>query len=62
LSEFTGFLPPELADLGLMALADPGFAERLVESLRRLPPAAAVDEGPGGAPAMNEVLELAACP
>jgi len=61
MSEFTGILPPELADLGLMALADPGFAERLVESLRRLPPAAAVDELPGSAPALDEALELAAC-
>jgi hypothetical protein len=62
MSEFTGILPPELADLGLMALADPAFAERLVESLRRLPPAAGVDERPGGAAAMTEVLELATCP
>jgi hypothetical protein len=44
-----------------MALADPRFAERLVESLRRLLPAAAVDERPGSAPALNEALELAAC-
>ena len=34
MSEFTTSLPPELADLGLMALADPGLAERLVEALR----------------------------
>jgi hypothetical protein len=61
MSEFTGILPPELADLGLMALADPGFAERLVESLRRLPRAAAVDERPRSAPALDEALELAAC-
>jgi hypothetical protein len=38
MSESTSFLPPELADLGLMALADPAFAERLVEALRGLPP------------------------
>lgn len=62
MSEFAGILPPELADLGLMALADPGFAERLVESLRRLPPAPAVDERPCSTLAMNEALELAACP
>ena len=35
--EFTTFLPPELADIGLMALADPSLAERLVEALRGLP-------------------------
>jgi hypothetical protein len=38
MSESTCFLPPEFADMGLMALADPSFAERLVEALRRLPP------------------------
>jgi hypothetical protein len=38
MSESTRFLPPEFADMGLMALADPAFAERLVEALRRLPP------------------------
>jgi hypothetical protein len=43
MSEFTDFLPPELADIGLMAFADPGFAERLVEALRCLPPERAVD-------------------
>jgi hypothetical protein len=35
--EFTTFLPPELADIGLMALADPSLAERLIEALRGLP-------------------------
>jgi hypothetical protein len=37
MSEFTISLPPELADIGLMALADPGLAERLVEALREQP-------------------------
>jgi hypothetical protein len=37
MSESTCFLPPELADMGLMALADPTFAQRLIDALRRLP-------------------------
>lgn len=37
MSESTSFLPPELADIGLMAFADPTFAQRLVDALRRLP-------------------------
>jgi hypothetical protein len=34
-SETTTFLPAELAELGLMAYADPTFAERMVEALLR---------------------------
>jgi hypothetical protein len=63
MSEFTAFLPPELADIGLMALADPGFAERLVEALQRLPPQSAVAARPATAPAGSEesgALELPA--
>jgi hypothetical protein len=43
MSEFISFLPRELADIGLMAYADPDFAERLVEALRRLPNSHGVD-------------------
>jgi hypothetical protein len=38
MSETTNFLPAELAELGLMAYADPTFAERMVEALLRRPP------------------------
>lgn len=53
MSEFISFLPPEFADIGLMALADPGFAERLVESLRRLPSESVVDARPPAVPACD---------
>jgi len=38
-SETTTFLPADLAELGLMAYADPTFAERMVEALLRRAPA-----------------------
>jgi hypothetical protein len=38
MSETTAFLPAELAELGLMALADPTFAERMVEALLQRSP------------------------
>jgi len=38
MSETTTFLPAELAEMGLMALADPTFAERMVEALLRRSP------------------------
>jgi len=37
MTEFTSFLPAELTEIGLLAAADPHFAERLLEALRRLP-------------------------
>jgi len=36
MSETTSFLATELTEMGLMAAADPHFAERLLEALRRL--------------------------
>jgi hypothetical protein len=39
MTEVTTFLSAELTEIGLMAAADPHFAERLVEALRRLPAA-----------------------
>jgi len=36
MSDTTPFLSAELTELGLMAAADPHFAERLLEALRRL--------------------------
>ena len=51
MSEFAAFLPEELAEIGLMAFADPNLAERLVAALRCLPPAGSVESCP--APASN---------
>ena len=36
MSDTTPFLAAELTEMGLMAAADPQFAERLLEALRRL--------------------------
>ena len=36
MSDTTPFLAAELTEMGLMAAADPHFAERLLEALRRL--------------------------
>jgi hypothetical protein len=36
MSDTTSFLAAELTEMGLMAAADPHFAERLLEALRRL--------------------------
>jgi hypothetical protein len=49
MSEFATFLPEELAEIGLMAFADPNLAERLVAALRCLPPAGANESHPAPA-------------
>ena len=36
MSDTTSFLATELTEMGLMAAADPRFAERLLDALRRL--------------------------
>ena len=38
MTDITSFLAAELTEIGLVAAADPHFAERLIEALRRLPP------------------------
>jgi hypothetical protein len=45
MTDTTSFLTAEFIEMGLMAAADPDFAERLIEALRRLPAA------PAGEPA-----------
>lgn len=58
MSEFTTFLPQELAELGLMAFADPSLADRLADALRGLPAGQLVDAPP---PAPSSLaLELCA--
>ena len=38
MTDITSFLAAEFTEIGLAAAADPHFAERLIEALRRLPP------------------------
>ena len=40
MSDVTCFLPAEIIEMGLIAAADPAFAERLVLALEQLPDAA----------------------
>jgi len=40
MSDVTFFLPAEMIEMGLVAAADPAFAERLILALRQLPDAA----------------------
>jgi len=37
MTDITSFLAAEFTEIGLAAAADPHFAERLIEALRRLP-------------------------
>ena len=37
MTDMTSFLWLELTEIGLVAAADPHFAERLIEALQRLP-------------------------
>jgi hypothetical protein len=62
MSEFATFLPQELADIGLVAFADPTFAERLVDTLLRLPErdVDARPRTPASDSTRSEVLELPA--
>jgi len=45
MTDTTSFLASELTELGLMAAADPHFAERLLEALQRLPAEGAGEPG-----------------
>jgi hypothetical protein len=53
MTDITSFLSAELTEIGLVAAADPHFAERLLEALQRLPaerasePASARETTPG---------------
>lgn len=47
MTDTTSFLAAELTELGLMAAADPGFTERLLAALQRLPVEGASPAGPG---------------
>ena len=54
MSDITFFLPAEMLEMGLVAAADPAFAERLILALEQLP-----DAAPANASGNNEP-ELAA--
>jgi hypothetical protein len=49
MSDITTVFPPELADIGLVAIADPEFCERLLAALDCL----ASQERPGGGRAIE---------
>jgi hypothetical protein len=61
MSEFATFLPEELAEIGLMAFADPNLAERLVAALRSLPPAGTGESHPAPASDVPGDGALALC-
>ena len=46
MADITSFLSVELTEIGLLAAADPHFAERLLEALRRLPAERASERAP----------------
>jgi hypothetical protein len=60
MSEITSFLSAELAEIGLVAAADPHFAERLLEALQRLPAEAAVEPASSPETARERPEELCA--
>jgi hypothetical protein len=55
MSDLTSFTCAELTDIGLLASADPHFAERLFDALRRLPlqPDSEAPEGAQVNPALD---------
>jgi hypothetical protein len=46
MADITSFLSAELTEIGLVAAADPQFAERLLEALQRLPAERASEPAP----------------
>ena len=50
MTDTTSFLAAELTEIGLMAAADPHFAERLLEALQRLPAEGASEPSPRSRP------------
>jgi hypothetical protein len=56
MSDVTFFLPAEIMEMGLIAAADPAFAERLVLALEQLPDAAPANVSGGPLEAVALVL------
>ena len=53
MTDITSFLSAELTEIGLLAPADPDFAEKLLEALRRLPAGEACDPAAALEPALG---------
>ena len=55
MNDITSFLSAELTEIGLLAAADPQFAERLLEALKRLPAEPASEPAPPAAGRTEEI-------
>jgi hypothetical protein len=55
MTDITSFLPAELTEIGLLAAADPDFAERLLEALQRLPAEPASEPAPAAIARPEEI-------
>jgi hypothetical protein len=60
MADITSFLSAELTEIGLVAAADPHFAERLLEALQRLPAEGAGEPVSAQATAAERAEELCA--
>jgi hypothetical protein len=57
MTDITSFLSAELTEIGLLAAADPDFAERLLEALQRLPAKRASEAASAAVDHPEEVCE-----
>ena len=55
MTDITSFLSAELTEIGLLAAADPQFAERLLEALQRLPAEPASEPAPAAVGRPEEI-------
>jgi len=55
MTDNTSFLYAELTEIGLLAAADPHFAERLLEALQRLPAESASAPAPAAVGCPEEI-------
>jgi hypothetical protein len=55
MTDITSFLSAELTEIGLLAAADPHFAERLIEALQRLPAEPASEAAPAAVARPEEI-------
>ena len=60
MTDMTSFLSAELTEIGLLAAADPHFAERLLEALQRLPAERASEPASAHESAVGHPEELCA--
>jgi hypothetical protein len=57
MTDITSFLSAELTEIGLLAAADPDFAERLLEALQRLPAKPASEPASAAVDCTEEICE-----